>query len=54
MKYHLVFKNGATMVIKPMSFTEPPDYLESTFYLNMYAFPKVLCYTYLGISFSND
>ena len=44
----------ATMVIKPMSFTEPPDYLEPTFYLNMHAIPKVSCYTYLNIPFPND
>ncbi|ORX81947.1 hypothetical protein BCR32DRAFT_279342 [Anaeromyces robustus] len=49
-----VFKKCTTMVIKPMSFTEPPNYLEPTFYLNMYIIPKVTCYTYLGILFSND
>ena len=44
----------ATMVIKPIDFSRPPNYIDPTFYLGMYSIPKVTCYTYLGIPFDED
>ncbi len=44
----------ATMVIKPLNFRKTPDYEDPTFYFNMHSLPKVSCYTYLGIPFSDD
>jgi len=44
----------ATLVVKPLNFTYPPDYEDPTFYMEMYTIPKTSCYTYLGIPFSED
>ena len=44
----------ATMVIKPLNFVQSRSYETPTFYLGMYSIPKVSCYTYLGIPFSDD
>ena len=42
------------MVIKPLNFVQSRSYETPTFYLGMYSIPKVSCYTYLGIPFSDD
>ncbi len=44
----------ATMVIKPKDFKYTPGYVDPTFYFSMTSIPKVSCYTYLGIPFSED
>ncbi len=44
----------ATMVIKPLKFHKTPEYEDPTFYFNMHSLPKVSCYTYLSIPFSDD
>ena len=44
----------ATMVIKPKDFKYTPGYVDPIFYFSMTSIPKVSCYTYLGISFSED
>ena len=44
----------ATMVIKPKDFKYTPGYVDPTFLFSMSSIPKVSCYTYLGIPFSED
>lgn len=44
----------ATMVIKPLNYSIVPEKEDLTFYFSMHAIPKVSCYTYLGIPFSDD
>ena len=47
-------KKCATMVIKPINFIQPQNYEDPTFYIGINSLPKVSCYTYLGIPFSDD
>jgi len=42
------------MIIKPLNFVNSHSFKDPTFHRDIYSIPKVLCYTYLGIPFSND
>ncbi|OUM57450.1 hypothetical protein PIROE2DRAFT_17564 [Piromyces sp. E2] len=44
----------ATIVIKNIIFKNTLNYVDLSFYIDMYFIPKVTCYTYLGIPFDED
>ncbi|OUM63106.1 hypothetical protein PIROE2DRAFT_10412, partial [Piromyces sp. E2] len=54
MKYLFGVNKCATIVVKNIKFKSTPNYVDPTFYIDMYSIPKVTCYTYLSIPFNED
>ena len=44
----------ATLVVKPLTFTNPDNYIDPTFHLGINPIPKTNQYTYLGIPFNES